>query len=135
MGDPSCLEVVAAVIWRRGRYLAVQRPAGKFMAGYWEFPGGKVEPGETLEQALVRELSEELAITAVDFFYWRQKTHRYPDREVQLNFYWITTFRGTPTPQESQAMLWIKPGTGNLPFLEADLEIVAELATMTLPQA
>lgn len=126
------LDVVAAVVWRGSRYLAVQRPAGKSMAGYWEFPGGKVEQGETLRQALVRELREELAITAVDFFPWRQKRHRYPNSDVQLYFFWITTFHGTPMPQENQAMLWVEPGNGQLPFLEADLEIVAELATMSL---
>ncbi|WP_045223214.1 (deoxy)nucleoside triphosphate pyrophosphohydrolase [Desulfonatronum thioautotrophicum] len=132
MKTGSPLNVVAAVIWRDGRYLAVQRPAGKLMAGYWEFPGGKVEQGESLEQALVRELSEELAITAVDFFLWRQVAHAYPDLEVLLHVFWVTSFHGKPLPLENQSMLWVEPGGELPPFLQADLEIVAELATVSL---
>ncbi|TVQ98902.1 MAG: (deoxy)nucleoside triphosphate pyrophosphohydrolase [Desulfovibrionales bacterium] len=132
MKTESPLHVVAAVIWRDGRYLAVQRPEGKPMAGYWEFPGGKVEQGETLEQALVRELSEELAITVEDFFLWRQVPHSYPDMDVFLHFFWVTSFHGKPFPLEKQSMLWVDP-EGELPsFLQADLEIVAELAKVSV---
>ncbi|SDB46927.1 8-oxo-dGTP diphosphatase [Desulfonatronum thiosulfatophilum] len=133
MKQKQSIKVVAAVAWREGRYLAVQRPEGKPMAGFWEFPGGKVEPGETLEQALVRELREELAITPENFFPWREKKHQYPDFHVHLYFFWVTSFQGMPVPLENQDLAWILPGAANLPFLPGDLEIVAELATMPAP--
>jgi len=127
------VRVVAGIIWDGGRYLAVQRPRGKHMAGWWEFPGGKAELDETLEQALVRELQEELSITATSFFLWQEKTHRYPNLDVQLFFFWVSAFQGWPTPLEGQAMAWIIPGRNGLDFLEADQDVVARLAAVPLP--
>ncbi|GAB6057294.1 (deoxy)nucleoside triphosphate pyrophosphohydrolase [Desulfonatronum parangueonense] len=133
MKEGQFTKVVAAVVWREGRYLAVQRPDGKHMAGFWEFPGGKVEPGETLEQALVRELREELEIIPKHFSLWREKKHQYPDLHVHLYFFWVSCFQGTPVPQENQDLAWVVPGAADLPFLPGDLEIVAELATVSSP--
>jgi 8-oxo-dGTP diphosphatase len=127
------IKVVAGIIWNEGRYLAVQRPKGKRMAGWWEFPGGKAEAGEPLEQALVRELREELSITAISFSLWQEKTHRYPDFSVQLFFYWVAVFQGWPTSLEGQVMAWVVPDRNRLAFLEADRDIVKKLALVQAP--
>lgn len=128
MNELQPLKVVAGILWLNGRYLAVQRPEGKSMAGFWEFPGGKVEAGESLAQALVRELREELGIIAMEYSPWREKIHQYPDLHVHLHFYRVTLFRGMPRARENQNMAWVVPGTEKLPFLPADQDIVAELA-------
>lgn len=132
------LDVVAGILWRNGRYLAVQRPAGKLHAGFWEFPGGKQEDGETLEAALVRELREELAITALDYQFWCAKEHIYPgppQRHVRLYFFHVTAFDGTPLPNEGQALQWVTPASArSLPFLEADRKLVETLASSVPPQ-
>ena len=121
--------VVAGIIWINGRYLAVRRPKGKYMAGFWEFPGGKIENGETPAQALVRELGEELAILPTIYHPWREKFHRYPELHVHVRFYLVTGFEGRPRARERQRMAWVAPKENRLPFLPADLDIVAELAT------
>ena len=74
-GDRPVLDVVAGIIWQGGRYLGVGRPVGKPMAGAYEFPGGKIEPGETPEAALGRELREELDITPTAIAFFREKAH------------------------------------------------------------
>lgn len=124
------LKVVAGIIWNAGRYLAVQRPKGKRMAGWWEFPGGKVEHGESLDHALARELQEELSITVLDSILWREILHSYPDQHVHVYFYWVSAFQGRPKPREGQVVAWVVPGLNELPFLEADRQIVAELARL-----
>lgn len=129
-GAESLIEVVAAILWMDGRFLAVERPEGKAMAGLWEFPGGKIEPGETAEAALVRELLEELGVKARKFAFWKEKTHAYPALRVRLLFFHIHEFSGTPSPLEGQRMSWLSPGEAHvLPFLEADQDIVRALAT------
>src|SRR5947199_6567145 len=82
------IEVAAAVIQRPdGRFLLAQRPPGKVYAGYWEFPGGKVEPGELAERALARELHEELGIDVRSSYPWITREFVYPHGHVRLNFY------------------------------------------------
>ena len=88
------VEVVAAVLLRRGedgseQFLLAQRPEGKVYAGYWEFPGGKVEPGETGHQALVRELQEELGIGVDAAWPWLSREFSYPHADVRLKFFRI----------------------------------------------
>ena len=128
------IRVVAGVIWRGERFLAVRRPEGKAMAGFWEFPGGKVEPGESLEAALARELAEELGLVALDIRHWRDVTHSYPHLTVHLSFFHIRDFKGVPRPLEGQGLRWLAPvEASSLDFLEADREIVARLAQSTGP--
>lgn len=132
--DGPPLRVVAGIIWQGGRYLAVERPSGKHHAGMWEFPGGKVEPGESLEAAMIRELAEELGITALDLEYWREKDHTYQHGAVRLYFFHIRAFTGVPRPLEGQGLRWVIPAEAlDLPFLEADLDIVAALVPSGAP--
>jgi 8-oxo-dGTP diphosphatase len=122
------IDVVAAVIWRDGRFLAARRPEGKPQAGYWEFPGGKVEPGESLERALARELDEELGIRPAEAAFWCEKRHAYPHLRVRLHFFHVYRFTGRLTPREGHELRWLTPGAADVPFLEADTQIVDLLA-------
>lgn len=127
----SPLAVVAAVIWRQGRFLGVRRPAGKPMAGQYEFPGGKIEPGETPEAALVRELDEELGIRPDAIAFFLEKAHAYPHFSVRLSFFHVRAFSGELQALEGQDMEWLTPRQALArPFLEADRDVVAALARM-----
>lgn len=122
------LEVVAGILWREGRYLAVQRPEGGRMAGWWEFPGGQIEPGEVPGQALVRELREELGVEAVEFTFWREVTHEYEEFAVHLRFFHVSVFNGKLQALEGQSFQWCTPASPpDLQFLLADLPIVEAL--------
>lgn len=99
--------VVAAVIRREGRILIAQRPHDKHMGGLWEFPGGKVEPGEPAAVALVRELDEELGIIATGFRPLIRITHDYPDKAVCLEVWEVAAFSGEPHGREGQAVRWV----------------------------
>lgn len=122
------LDVVAGIIWREGRYLAVERPEGSNMAGWWEFPGGKIEPEESREDALVRELQEELAITPVEFEYWRDLEHEYDAFSVRLHFFHINSYSGQLTALENQRWAWVDPTEPpSLDYLPADIVIVEAL--------
>jgi len=90
-----------------GAVLLTTRPAGKPFAGYWEFPGGKIETSETAEQALTRELQEEISIYAEEFHFAWTETHRYPHADVALHFYWVSQWQGIPRPLEGQQLMWI----------------------------
>lgn len=101
------VQVVAAVITRDdGQFLLGRRPAGKVYAGYWEFPGGKVESGEALLDALTRELHEELGIEVTRAFPWLVQRFVYPHAHVQLNFFRVTAWSGEPHPKEAQTLAW-----------------------------
>ena len=101
------VEVVAAVIERAdGYFLLAQRPAGKVYAGYWEFPGGKVEPGEPLAAALARELHEELGIDVERAYPWIVRTYVYPHAAVRLNFFRVRAWRGDAHGKEAQRLAW-----------------------------
>ena len=101
------VEVVAAVIERPdGRFLLAQRPAGKVYAGYWEFPGGKVEPGEPLAAAIVRELHEELGIEVEIADPWIVRIYTYPHAKVRLNFFRVRAWHGEPHGKEQQQLAW-----------------------------
>lgn len=124
------LHVVAGILWRGERYLANQRPPGSNHAGAWEFPGGKLEAGETPEMALARELREELGVRVTRAAFWRTLTHTYavPARTVHLYFFHVTGFDGEPQGREGQQLRWVTPAEAlELPFLAADTDLVREL--------
>ena len=107
-----------------GRFLLTSRPAGKVYAGYWEFPGGKFEPGETLQQALQRELHEELGIDIGAAQPWQQAVFDYPHARVRLHFCKVYDWRGNFEMREGQQMAWqslpvqVRPALpGTLPVL------------------
>lgn len=122
------VRVAAGIIWRDGKFLAAKRPEGKPRGGFWEFPGGKQEPGETIDQTLARELWEELGITCETTQYWRQVSHSYPDLHVTLDFIHVTAFSAEPEPRDGQTLAWVTPEEARtLDFLPADREIVTEI--------
>jgi 8-oxo-dGTP diphosphatase len=101
------VDVAAAVVERPdGSFLLAQRPSGKIYEGYWEFPGGKVEPGEPIADALNRELREELGIDVELAYPWITRTHTYPHATVRLHFHRVVRWRGQPHPHERQALSW-----------------------------
>jgi len=123
------LLVVAGVVWKDGLFLGVERPVGKAHAGWWEFPGGKVEPGETLPAALIRELEEELSFTSTELIFWREKRFVYPQGPVRLHFFHVTAFTGEVVPLEGQRFAWFTPGTADVSiFLPANADIVPALS-------
>lgn len=124
------IKVAAAVIERPdGAFLLAQRPAGKVYAGYWEFPGGKVEPGEGAQRALARELHEELGIDVEASYPWITREHVYPHGHVRLNFFRVTRWRGEPHPREDQAIAWqSREGAMLEPMLPANAPVLASLA-------
>lgn len=110
-GDRLLLVVACALVDADGRVLIAQRPEGKQLAGLWEFPGGKIEPGETPEATLVRELREELGIETkpaclapLTF-----ASHSYDDFHLLMPLYVCRRFEGIPRPLEAQALKWVKP--------------------------
>ena len=105
-GNIVSIEVVAAVIEAGNRYLLTRRQAGVHLEGLWEFPGGKIEPGESHAEALRRELREELDAEVDIHELVLQTSHAYPDRTVTLYFY-RCVLRGVPHPMLGQAMRWV----------------------------
>jgi 8-oxo-dGTP diphosphatase len=123
------VRVVAAVLRdERGRVLIAQRPAGKHMGGYWEFPGGKIAPGESGEQALTRELAEELGVALRRCHPLLQLRHDYPDRIVELDVYEVDDYGGEPSGLEAQALKWVAAAQlGAEGLLPADRPIIEVL--------
>lgn len=124
------VEVAAAVILRAdGSFLIARRPPGKVYAGYWEFPGGKIEPGEPAAGALARELHEELGIDVVRAYPWVTRVHAYTHATVRLNFFRVLEWSGVPHPREAQTILWQQPGAPVAqPMLPANAPVLASLA-------
>lgn len=125
------VDVVCGVIWSSdGRYLLAQRPLGRIWSGYWEFPGGKIEPGEPAEAAMTRELQEELGITVTRADPWLLKVFEYPHATVRLHFFHVREWSGTPRGLEGQALHWQSPSTacGVDPLLPANAPILRSLA-------
>ena len=103
------LNVVAALIWDGNRFMICQRPAHKARGLLWEFVGGKVEPGETKEQALIRECREELAVTLSVGDFFIEVVHQYPDITVRLTLFHATIQDGIPQMLEHNDIRWITP--------------------------
>ncbi|MGA9164935.1 MAG: Nudix family hydrolase [Thiobacillus sp.] len=130
MSQTPITEVVAAVLTQPdGRVLLAQRPPGKVYAGYWEFPGGKVEPGETLQAALARELHEELGIVVNPSCRWITRVFEYPHATVRLNFFRVFEWQGEPHPHEGQVFSWQQPDAVEVsPLLPANFPILKALS-------
>ena len=121
-------EVVAALIWDNDKFLICQRPATKSCALLWEFVGGKVEPGETKEQALIRECQEELAVTLSAGDVFTDVIHEYPDIIVHLTLFNATIAEGIPQKLEHNDIKWITPAEiPDYNFCPADKEILENI--------
>jgi 8-oxo-dGTP diphosphatase len=124
------LVAAVALIDADGRVLLAQRPEGKSLAGLWEFPGGKVEPGETPEAALIRELKEELAIDT-----WSSclapltfASHAYPEFHLLMPLFACRRWQGTPQAREGQSLSWVQPANlKDYPMPPADLPLIPVL--------
>jgi len=119
------VSVVAGIVWKKGLFLSAERPKGKDYESFWEFPGGKVENGESLSEALVRELQEELGITPLKFDFWMEKTVDYPEYTVKLSFFDIWEFSGEVTSMENQSFDWFDlDNVVDVKFLPVNYEIL-----------
>src|SRR5215831_13756933 len=122
-----------ALVDADGRVLLAQRPAGKTMAGLWEFPGGKIGPGETPEGALIRELAEELGIdvAASCLAPLTFASHSYPDFHLLMPLYVCRKWQGTVTPLEGQTLAWVRPNRlREYPMPPADEPLIAHLMAL-----
>ena len=120
--------VVAALIWDGDKFMICQRPAHKARGLLWEFVGGKVEPGETLPQALIRECREELAVELQVGEVFMEVCHTYPDIEIVLTLYHATIASGTPQKIEHNDIRWITPTQiPDFDFCPADVEILERI--------
>lgn len=133
------IQVVAAVIYKSvtatrftppwNEYLLAQRPPGKVYAGYWEFPGGKVEPGETHLDALKREIREELGVEVLHALPWLVRRHVYEHASVELHFFRVIEWRGTPRNLEGQQFVFQRPGQESVgPMLPANGPLLRAMA-------
>ena len=126
--EKKVTEVVAALIWDGERFLICQRPAHKARGLLWEFVGGKVEPGESKEQALARECREELAVTISVSEVFMEVDHDYPDLIVHLTLFNAAIIEGTPQMLEHNDICWITPEEiAQSEFCPADKEILRRL--------
>ena len=129
-GKPIVLVAACALVDADGRVLMCQRPEGKQLAGLWEFPGGKVEPGETPEACLIRELEEELGITVAEaclapFVF---ASHSYESFHLLMPLYLCRRWQGQVERREHAALRWVRPAQmGELPMPPADVPLVAYL--------
>ena len=129
-GKPLVLVAACALIDPDGRVLLAQRPEGRSMAGLWEFPGGKIEPGETPEQCLIRELREEIGVDS-----WASclapltfASHAYEDFHLLMPLFACRKWDGVPRGQEGQALRWVRPAElRSWPMPPADLPLIAVL--------
>ena len=121
-------EVVAALIWDNGKFMICQRPAHKARGLLWEFVGGKVEPGETRAQALIRECREELDITLAVGEVFMEVVHEYPDLTVHLTLFHAAIASGVPQKLEHNDIRWITPAEiPQYDFCPADTEILRRI--------
>ena len=128
--ETKITDVAVAIITRPdGCFLLARRPEGKPYAGYWEFPGGKVEPNERVADALARELKEELGIIVTHAYPWVTQVFTYPHAKVKLHFYRVTAWQGEPHPHEGQIFSWERAeSVGVTPVLPANGPILRGLS-------
>ena len=130
---PPIVDVVVGLISDgAGCWLVNCRPAGKPLSGFWEFPGGKCQPGETPLVALKRELAVELGIDVLEAQPLLELEHDYPDKRVRLDVWQVVRYRGCVSAREGQPLRWVTPADcRELPLLEADAPIVERLAALS----
>ncbi|HCL93186.1 MAG TPA: 8-oxo-dGTP diphosphatase MutT [Gammaproteobacteria bacterium] len=131
--EPEAAQKVAVgvVADSQGRLLIGERPQGKAYAGQWEFPGGKVEPGETLFEALVREFREELNLQVEAAHGLFSCVHVYPDREVELHFWQVTDYRGEARGVEGQNLRWVhSDDLASVNFLEGNRALLEKICAL-----
>ena len=122
------LVVAGALFDGEGRVLIAQRPAGKTLAGRWEFPGGKVDTGESEHAALRRELREELGVEVIAARPFMRLAHAYEDRDVELSLWIVERFAGEPRSLDAQALKWVSPAAlAAEDILEADQPFITGL--------
>ena len=127
------LHVAVGVIVKQQQVLLALRSASQHQGGKWEFPGGKVEPGETVAAALTRELQEELAITVTKAEPFMLLKHSYPERQVTLDIWLVTAFTGKPEGLEGQPLQWVNiADLANIQFPDANQPIVQKLQRQLL---
>jgi mutator protein MutT len=134
MQRSNIIEVSAALIFRNGKILITQRHAKSHLGGFWEFPGGKCEPGETFEQCLAREIHEELGveITAGELF--EDITHAYPEKTIRLKFFVCKLISGEPQPLDCAAFKWVeKAELAGFKFPAADARLLEKLTAYNFP--
>lgn len=134
---------MAAALLKRGpgeglQLLVAQRPPGKWQAGRWEFPGGKIEPAESSRDAVHRELAEELGVRVLRLQQVGSFHHAYPDRRVDIDLWLVTEFAGAPQSLDGQALQWVDPAElHDCDLLEADVPMIepllAAVSGVTLP--
>jgi 8-oxo-dGTP diphosphatase len=127
------LVAACALVDLDGRVLIAQRPAGRTMAGLWEFPGGKIESGERPEQTLIRELKEELGIVVTEpcLAPLTFASHAYPDFHLLMPLFVCRRWEGTPTPLETQSLRWVRPNQlRDIPMPPADLPLISHLMAL-----
>lgn len=120
--------VVAALLVKEGRVLVARRPEGRHMAGYWEFPGGKIERGESPQEALAREMREELDIGVRVGRVYQAITYSYPEKNVLLLFYAVSLEEGEPRPVEEAEVRWVRlDELDDMLFAPADQQLIQHL--------
>ena len=133
MSTKIVLVAACALIDTDGRVLIAERPAGRSMAGLWEFPGGKVETGETPEETLIRELKEELGIIVKEACLapLTFASHSYPDFHLLMPLYVCRRWDGIVAPQEGQALKWVRPNKlKDYPMPPADVPLISHLTSL-----
>ncbi|MGI9202717.1 MAG: 8-oxo-dGTP diphosphatase MutT [Woeseiaceae bacterium] len=126
--DPGRISVVAGILSHNGRILLSDRAQARSMQDYWEFPGGKVQPEESPDAALCRELQEELGVTALQYEHFETVCHDYADLSVAIEFFVVTRWHGKPAGMEGQALRWVaQDSLAGERILPADAPIVAAL--------
>ena len=125
---PTVHVVAAALYDREGRVLIAERPPGKHVAGRWEFPGGKIDAGETEKAALGRELAEELGIALLRARPLARLAHDYDDRRIEISLWLVEEFSGEPAGLDGQRLKWVSPARlHDEDMLEADVPFIAAL--------
>lgn len=128
------MRVTAAILWRAGEVLLARRTRPRWLAGKWEFPGGKIEPGESPETCLARELAEELGIQVEVAAHFMNTVHVYPELTVELVVHEVRLVSGQPTPHDHDRLAWVRPEQlQSYDLVPADLPIAARLAERGAP--